>query len=147
MINKDGLRQQLVHELERQRQNALWAADNAHNAATHEESKAETQYDTIGLEAAYLAHGQSQRVADCESAILRLKALVLREFTEDDEIDIGAIVTLSQGLRLWLLPVAGGEKLLNDIVVVTPASPLGTKLMGAYVEEALDDGRQICAIE
>lgn len=147
MINKELLRNELLEILEAQRQNALAAADSAHDDATHEQSVAETQYDTVGLEAAYLAHGQSQRVADCESMISRIKALPLKDFTEDDEIDLGALVTLNTGMTCWFLPVCGGIKLDSGrVVVITPHSPLGEMLDGAEQGERLEDGREIVEV-
>ncbi|MGR5117872.1 hypothetical protein ACPV5L_09520 [Vibrio astriarenae] len=147
MLNKERLREKLLGLLYTQRQNALDAADTAHDLATHEQSVAETQYDTVGLEAAYLAHGQSQRVADFDVTINRLKALPLQDFNQDDEIKLGAIVSLSGGMTCWFLPVCGGYKLEEDkIVVITPQSPLGQMLDGAEIEERLQDGREITDI-
>lgn len=147
MTEKERLRQILLQNVNSQRQNARVAADSAHDDATHEQSVAETQYDTVGLEAAYLAHGQSQRVADYDVMITRLQSLVLRDFDAEDEIAIGSIVTLDDGMTCWLLPVCGGNKLESGrILVITPQSPLGQKLKGAAVGEKLDDGRVIIAI-
>lgn len=146
MTEKEQLRESLLKILQQQRETALIAADNAHDAATHEQSVAETQYDTIGLEAAYLAHGQSQRVAEYDMTFSRVKSLTLREFDADDEIEHGALVTLSDGNTYWFLPVCGGMKLevADEVVlVVTPHSPLGQMLDGAEVEEQLEDGRAI----
>ncbi len=147
MTEKESLLNSLLDILITQRQTALAAAEDAHNDATNEQSVAETQYDTIGLEAAYLAHGQSQRVADIDVMIRKLKALPLRNFSAEDEIDLGALVTLQGGLTCWFLPVCGGVK-LNDskIVVITPQSPLGQKLDGAEMDEKLDDGRLIISV-
>ena len=147
MTEKESLLQNLLDILIVQRQTALSAAEDAHNDATNEQSVAETQYDTIGLEAAYLAHGQSQRVADIDIMIKRLTALPLKDFTAEDDINLGAIVTLEAGMSCWLLPVCGGIKLDDgNIVVITPQSPLGQKLDGAMVNEKLNDGRLILAI-
>ncbi|MBF9000347.1 hypothetical protein [Vibrio nitrifigilis] len=148
MINKTLLRQQLLELLNTQRQIAFDAASSAHDLATHEQSKAETQYDTVGLEAAYLAHGQSQRVADCDAMIARIKALVLREFEEDDEIAVGAVITLDDDSMYWLLPDCGGTKLNEGkLVVVTPHSPLGEQLKGEGIDSCLKDGRTIVHVE
>ncbi|WP_375748249.1 hypothetical protein [Vibrio sp. HN007] len=149
MTEKEHLRETLLEMLHQQRQTALVAADNAHDAATHEQSVAETQYDTIGLEAAYLAHGQSQRVAEYDMTINRIKSLTLREFDIDDEIEHGALVKLSDGNTYWFLPVCGGMKLKSgkeQVLVVTPHSPLGLMLDGAEVEEKLEDSRIIVSI-
>ena len=148
MIDKTLLRQQLLELLAAQRQIAFDAASSAHDLATHEQSKPETQYDTVGLEAAYLAHGQSQRVADCDAIIARIKSLVLRDFTEEDEIAVGAIITLDDNSMYWLLPDCGGTKLSDGkLVVVTPQSPLGMQLKGAGIEERLTDGRTVVDVE
>lgn len=121
MINKERLREKLLSLLYTQRQNALDAADTAHDLATHEQSVAETQYDT-----AYFAHGQSQRVADFDVTINRLIVLPFQDFNQDDEIKLGTIVSLSGGMTCWFLPVCKGHKLEEDkIVVITPQSPLG----------------------
>jgi len=45
------------------------AAHASRTEATHESSKAENKYDTRGLEASYLARGQSKQAAEIESAI------------------------------------------------------------------------------
>jgi hypothetical protein len=42
------------------------SARAAHQAATHEESKAEDRHDTFAIEASYLAAGQSARVMELE---------------------------------------------------------------------------------
>lgn len=148
MLNKEQLRTELLEILFTQRKNALDAADTAHDLATHEQSVAETQYDTVGLEAAYLAHGQSQRVAEFDITINRLKSLPLVDFDEEDEIKLGAIVTLSDDMTCWFLPACGGYKLDNDrVVVITPQSPLGKMLDGAEIEEVLQDGREIRGIQ
>ncbi|MBR9728018.1 hypothetical protein G3R48_08485 [Shewanella intestini] len=147
MPTKAQLMQQLQAMLSVQRQTALDAAQVAHNDATNEQSVAETQYDTIGLEAAYLAHGQSQRVADIDAILQQLASLLLRDFSSDDNIALTAIITLEGGMTCWLLPACGGYKLSNDnIIVITPQSPLGKKLDGAMVNDTLDDGRKIISI-
>ncbi|MGJ7096342.1 hypothetical protein [Vibrio hannami] len=149
MTEKEQLRESLLTILQSQRETALIAADNAHDAATHEQSVAETQYDTIGLEAAYLAHGQSQRVAEYDATISRIRSLALRDFDIEDDIDLGALVNLSDGLTYWFLPVCGGMKLISDsvqVLVVTPHSPLGEMLDGAELEEILEDGREVIGI-
>ncbi|CAM4177647.1 GreA/GreB family elongation factor [Vibrio neonatus] len=148
LIDKEPLRQDLLQVLHAQRLNALKAADSAHGDATHEQSVAETQYDTVAIEAAYLAHGQSQRVADCDAMISCLNSLVLRDFDDLDEISLGAIVTLDNGMTCWLLPVCGGFKVDNDkLVVITPQSPLGQMINGAEVGDTLANGRTITDLQ
>jgi len=112
------------------------AAAATASAATHEESKAENQYDTRGLEASYLAGAQLERVAELEGAIIRLKNTPPKDFAEDDRIGLTALVTLEhEGAHfLYLMMAVGAGISLHDagrtITVITPQSPLGRALLG-----------------
>src|SRR5436190_12732824 len=70
------------------------AAREAHAEATHESSKAENKYDTRGLEASYLARGQSKQAAEVAQAVHEFASLFPRNFKEGDAIDVGAFVEL-----------------------------------------------------
>ena len=107
--------------------------------ATHEESRAENDKDTRGLEASYLARGLAARVAELEEAARRLAALELRPFGEDDPVALGALVTVEEDedeepeQRYFMAPAGGGIKLAiagTQVQVVTPSSPLGRTLLG-----------------
>ncbi|WP_271273732.1 GreA/GreB family elongation factor [Aliamphritea hakodatensis] len=121
------------------------AANEAHQAATHEESVAENQYDTLGLEASYLAEGQSRRVAEIQQEIAAWQALPETGFYEDDPVISGCLVMLqamdTEEQRLLLLgPAAGGMKLSHagmTVTVVTPEAPLGAQLTGKYVGDCV----------
>src|SRR6185369_8928996 len=71
------------------------AARAAHAEAPHESSKAESKYDTRGLEASYLARGQSRQAAEVAQAIEDFQKLPVRSFAPNDEIDAGAFVELA----------------------------------------------------
>lgn len=139
----------LIHELitliQQDIAEALAAAQAAHDGATHEQSKAETQYDTLGLEHAYLAHGQSQRIEQMQLSILKLNGL-LKELTEEshefEEAYLGAIIELadesdaSPTTTLFFVPAGGGYTLksdstsLNAIQTLTPDAPLAKACWG-----------------
>jgi transcription elongation GreA/GreB family factor len=112
------------------------AADFARAEATHEQSKAENKYDTRGLEASYLARGQSRQAAEIAQAIAQFEKIAVREFLSADAIDTGAVVTLQSGKErnvYFIGPRAGGTEILfeeKEILVITPESPLGSQLMG-----------------
>ena len=57
------LKQQVLERLAEDLLQAEHAVRAAHETATHEENIAENKYDTLGLEAAYLATGQARRAA------------------------------------------------------------------------------------
>ena len=114
----------------------LRAARSAQFEATDEQSKAENKYDTRGLEASYLARGQSRQAAETEQALAQFQALPCRPFAPAEPIDIGALVEL-KGPRdkayYFVGPSMGGTEVLLDgheITVITPQSPLGQQLVG-----------------
>ena len=112
------------------------AARATYEAATHEESKPENEYDTFGLEASYLAGAQAKRVLEVEELIAILKFIELKTFGPDGTIDASAVVQVkSQGKANWLffLPKGGGFFVNfegKNIQVITPSSPLGEALVG-----------------
>ncbi len=74
-MNKSTLQQQIIATLEADREVARAVLAATHEAATHAESKAENKYDTRGLEAAYLADGQRQRLHEIETALAAYRNL------------------------------------------------------------------------
>ena len=122
------------------------AAQTAYEAATHEENVAENKYDTLGLEASYLATGQARRVEEIRQALKNCQAMTLAPYNAAQGIQVGALVNLEaeNGSAQWLFlaPDAAGLKLSHDghsITVITPRSPLGAALLG----KQLDDEVQI----
>jgi transcription elongation GreA/GreB family factor len=112
------------------------AAKFSRAEATHESSKAESKYDTRGLEASYLARGQSKQAAELETAIAEFEKLPAKKFAAAEPIGLGALVELETGgenLFYFIGPRAGGTEILhdqNEILVITPQSPLGEQLLG-----------------
>jgi transcription elongation GreA/GreB family factor len=112
------------------------AARAAHAEATHESSKAENKYDTRGLEASYLARGQSKQAAETAQAIQEFDSLDARAFSVTDEIDVGAFVELKSksGSAFYFVgPRGGGTEVIyggREILVITPSSPLGQQIVG-----------------
>ena len=56
------------------------AAQTAYETATHEENVAENKYDTLGLEASYLATGQARRTEEIRQALVKYQGLTLRDY-------------------------------------------------------------------
>lgn len=139
-MDKHALLDQLIQHLLADIDEHIKAAEHAHEAATHEQSKAETQYDTLGLEQAYLAHGQSERIDDLQQQIARLHHFDLRPFDEDDEIHLGALVELEERqsnkkLVVFLLPCAGGYTLEPSIRTLTPDTPIAQAMIGFGIDD------------
>src|SRR3954452_13246087 len=71
------------------------AARASHAEATHESSKAESKYDTRGLEAAYLAGGQARQVKEILDSLKVYQSLNVRDFNPGDPIDLTALVRVN----------------------------------------------------
>jgi transcription elongation GreA/GreB family factor len=136
LMNKRTLVEKIVAQLRSEAELYAKAARAAHAEATHESSKAENKYDTRGLEASYLAHGQSKQAAETAQAVHEFASLFPRNFRDGDAIDVGAFVELkskSQSAFYFVGPRAGGTEVIEDgkeILVITPQSPLGSQLIG-----------------
>lgn len=142
---KTKLKAELITQLEAQLAAARAAHEAAAAAATHEESRAENDKDTRGLEQSYLARGHAQRVGELENAVVVTQTFAPRAFGEDDAIALGALVDVDEdgkARRLWLAPHGGGIELAGGITVVTPTSPLGTALVGKRVDDEIELGKR-----
>ncbi len=108
----------------------------SHAEATHESSKAESKYDTRGLEAAYLAGGQARQAKEVLDSIKSYEALPVRDFAPDEPIDLTALVELDVDRArgyYFIGPAGGGLEFKfggKEITVITPQSPLGQSLIG-----------------
>lgn len=136
-MNKRTLIEKIIAQLTEEAESYARSARAAQAEATDEQSKAENKYDTRGLEASYLAHGQSRQAAEVEEAIAQFRGLTLHEFGAKDAIDLSAFVELDGkggSARYFIGPRAGGTEIVHagkTVLVITPQSPLGRQLMGA----------------
>lgn len=135
-MNKQALVQKIIAQLSGELESFAKAARASHAEATHESSKAENKYDTRGLEASYLARGQSKQAAETAQAIEEFRALPVRDFAAGEAIDIGALVELKskkESAFYFIGPRAGGTEVMHEkreVLVITPQSPLGQQLVG-----------------
>ena len=136
-MNKAHLHQLILERLHTDLAAAERAALTAHEAATHEENVAENKYDTLGLEAAYLAAGQARRVEEIRQALHAWQQLRLRPFDARLGIQLTALVWLADARGhqqcLFLGPDGAGMKVRLDgqeVLVISPRAPLGQRLLG-----------------
>ena len=135
-MNKHVLIKKIVAHLANELDLYAKAARAAHAEATHEQSKAENKYDTRGLEAAYLARGQSRQAAETAEAMEQFEQLAVREFGPHQPIELGALVELEnhhEHSLYFIGPRAGGTEIFvqkQEVLVITPQSPLGHQLVG-----------------
>jgi transcription elongation GreA/GreB family factor len=135
-MNKRAILKKIIAKLVGELEVYVRAAHFSRAEATHESNKAENKYDTRGLEASYLARGQSKQLADLEAAIVEFEKLGVKKFGAGDTIAVGALVEVATGGEssfYFIGPRAGGTEVIHDrqdILVITPQSPLGEQLTG-----------------
>ncbi|KII80370.1 GreA/GreB family elongation factor [Vibrio renipiscarius] len=112
------------------------STQTAIDAATDDQTVSEHKYDTLALEAAYLAHGQAMRVQECEHELSVMRNLTLRCFT-DCAIAVGAYVEVEDEFEVskhfFIAPCSGGLEVLSQqqqVYLLTVLSPLGKALKG-----------------
>jgi transcription elongation GreA/GreB family factor len=137
--------EKITEKLEAELEPMLRAAEAAHAAATHEESRAEDQHDTRGLEASYLAGAQAQRALELKQLISLFRLMHPRDFQASEPADLGAVIELEQGGRrslYFLVQAGGGISIRSDdgktIHVIAPKSLLGEELMGKRAGETFE---------
>ena len=148
-MDKTRLLAQIVATLEHDLDVLTRAAQSAYETATAEENIAENKYDTLGLEASYLATGQARRSAEIRQALLIYQQLLLRDHDPARGVQISNLVTLEDEdgsqRRLFLGPEAAGLKIDEGdelVTVITPRSPLGQQLLGKRIDDEVSLGAQ-----
>lgn len=139
---KKRLRDALLVQLEETLKSLIISAEAAKDAATNTESKAESKWDTFGLESSYLAGAQAKRAETMRQTILLLQKF---DFPEDEKlshVQVRAIVRVDvdgEEKSFFILPFAGGNRLElggQEYVVLTLDSPLGREMN----ERSVGDG-------
>jgi transcription elongation GreA/GreB family factor len=135
-MKKQILILEFIEQLQSDLVNMKEAARAAHEAATHEESKPENEYDTRGLEASYLAGAQAKRAAEIDEALALFKNTSFKEFDGEEAIQATALVEVQMERKnnwLLLMPKGGGVRVESQgqsVQIVTPQSSLGQALLG-----------------
>jgi transcription elongation GreA/GreB family factor len=137
IMDKSLLQQRVLERLAEDLLQAEQAARAAHETATHEESVAENKYDTLGLEAAYLATGQARRADAIRQAMVNWRQFRPRPYDASKGIQLGALVCLvdaaDQQQQLFLGPVGGSMRLVCGaqlVQVISSEAPLGRAMLG-----------------
>lgn len=148
-VNKSSVREAILQQLHQELARQTNAAAMARDEAISEESRAENKWDTHSQEAAYLAEGQAKLAGEIRSSIELYRTLDLPDFPPDGTIALGAVVELetSGGNSTWYFigPGAGGLELEIDgrkLLVLTPASPLGRRLIGKQSGDVVQAARR-----
>jgi hypothetical protein len=137
IMDKFLLQQQVLERLAEDLLQAEQAARAAHKTATHEENIAENKYDTLGLEAAYLATGQARRAEAIRQAMANWRQFRPRRYDASKGIQLGALVCLvdtdDKQQQLFFGPDGGSMKLVSGaqlVQVISSEAPLGRAMLG-----------------
>ncbi|MDH5857910.1 GreA/GreB family elongation factor [Lampropedia aestuarii] len=144
-MHKNTVHQLILEALRADLAMTARAVHTAYEAATHEENVPENKYDTLGLEASYLAAGQARRMEEISQALQVCQNLVVRAYDAQRGIEIGALLCLEDAQErvqwLFLAPDAAGLKLDlhgQSITTITPRSPLGHSLLGKFAGDEVE---------
>ena len=136
-MDKFLLQQQVLNRLAEDLLQAEQAVRAAHETATHKENIAENKYDTLGLEAAYLATGQVRRAEAIRQALANWRQFRPGPYDLRIGIQLGALVCLvdsdDKQQHLFLGPDGGSMKLVSGtqiVQVISSEAPLGTAILG-----------------
>jgi len=133
-IHKEDILALIIKQLESDITISAQAVEMARDTATHKDCLGSSKYETMGLEASYLAQGQGTRLLELERSLAYFKQLTLQASTS---IELGAYITLidedDRQTFLWMAADAGGLKInyrQQTITIITPKSPLGKAMLG-----------------
>jgi transcription elongation GreA/GreB family factor len=114
------------------------AAEEARDGATPGEKREDSR---TALEFSRMARAQALRAAQARADVATLESFRPEAFARGARIGLGALVEVEdengQGLTFFLAPVGAGEELTGPggdgfFTVVTPASPIGSAVMGRH---------------
>jgi len=143
IMEKSAVLTAILSRLEVELEALTQGARASYAAATDPDSKAENKYDTRTLEASYVARGQAQRVEELRQALHDFGQLKPQASLISETVRLGSWVTLKTGAsqdEYFMGPAEGGLEVQMDgqeIMVITPASPLGARLMGKLTGDAI----------
>ncbi len=135
-MNKTLFFNTLIDTLRQELQHAVNASKDAAEYATNEESRAESQWDTQGLEASYLAAGQASQARQWAEAIEELQSEREDLLKANDRVSLGALFRCAMGGSeevFFFAGVAGGQTIAMDdmeVTVITSHSPLAARVLG-----------------
>jgi hypothetical protein len=133
-MNKPALLRAVIAELENEliRQRAANAQASA--GATDGEARAETKWDTCGLESSYLARGHAMQFKALAADLEDLRTFMIPVYA-GLPVGVGALVEVEldkEKMICFLLPCAGGTEVAfegQNVSVITPSSPIGAALL------------------
>ncbi|OHU86955.1 MULTISPECIES: GreA/GreB family elongation factor [Pseudoalteromonas] len=137
-MNKAHVIEHIRFALEAKLSEATNAADSARLDATHEQSAAETQYDSLSIESGYLAQGQSERVNDAHKSIAQFEQSY--DLQSANQVTVGSLIKAidldDKTHWFYFGPSEGGLKVTvkqQAVLVITQSAPIGRALFNKMI--------------
>ena len=133
-MKKTTILKAVLAELENDLHRLQAANEDASAGATSSEARAETKWDTCGLESSYLARGHALQFKALAAHVHELRSFFIPSF-KGKPIGSGALVEVEQSgeaMLFFLLPCGGGVEVTvegREVTVITPESPVGAALL------------------
>ena len=140
-MDKSQFFNRLILTLREECLHAVQASKDAADYATNEESRADSQWDTQGLEASYLAAGQASQARQWAESVQELQSEREELLQPRVSICLGALFSCDFGDGpewYFLAGVAGGHVVpteQGEVTVITSSSPLAGRLLGLKAGE------------
>lgn len=140
-MNKTRFFNALLDTLRQEVRLSLNASKDAAEYATDEESRADSQWDTQGLEASYLAAGQAGQARQWAEAIEALQSEREALLQPKDRVTLGALFHCELGGSeevFFFAGVAGGQTISMEnmeVTVITSHSALAGRVRGLTAGE------------
>ena len=135
-MNKTLFFNALIETLREEALHAVKASKDAAAYATDDEARAESQWDTQGLEASYLAAGQASQAQQWAEAVEELQSEREDLLKPNAAVSLGALFRCQMGAEqavFFFAGVAGGQVITMDqmeVTVITSHSPLAARVRG-----------------
>ena len=140
-MDKSQFLNRLIETLRDECMHAIKASKDAADYATDEESRPESQWDTQGLEASYLAAGQASQARQWAAEVEELQSEREDLLKKRMRVGLGALFSCDlAGTEEWFFfaGVAGGHVVKMehvDVTVITHQSTLASSLRGKQAGE------------
>ncbi|MFO8026057.1 MAG: hypothetical protein R6U56_00140 [Opitutales bacterium] len=134
-MDKSQFFNRLIETLREECMHAVQASKDAADYATNEESRAESRWDTQGLEASYLAAGQAGQARQWAESVEKLQSEREDLLKPRARIGLGALFCCDFGTGpewFFFAGMAGGHVVPTEqggVTVVTSHSPLAGRLL------------------
>jgi len=137
----ESLKQQLRDQYDR----TLAALQDAAEGATGDDTKAESKYDTRGLESSYLAAGQAEQAERLQKELSAMESFEFPNFTQSSAIAPGALVeAIMEGKPVYYLlaPAGGGLSVEtsdgNLVTILGSSAPLRGRMLDLKIGDTIE---------